>query len=191
MENKYNLAQTALRHAIEEYIGAQSKMVSIAKSLGKMMESAVFKKISGREYAGRDLIKEDNWATRGINRDAMFKIVAVSSRYHEYYLNAGKIFEDSDFYTLKVTFLENPKDILKTKKVTDREKFFLNRLSSYYEFPGNPDAEEIYYLNDDLRDLKHGYNIMYSTLWSFGVKDMVSDTFFTTRLSCNGKVLYY
>ena len=175
--------QNALANSVEILLNTETHVQAHLKWLIESKRCAIEKMAMGNVFNSDALCDYDEWEQRGLEHDTDMKVVAVFSAFSNYDL-IGKLKSReknwiTNLFEIKVVFMRDPEPILKSKaKLTEMEKGILKDMSNYYQLKVyQPDGEKVLKLNQDLKYLKHKYNMAFSYSWCYGFDDILDKDF--------------
>ena len=169
--------QNALANSVEILLNTEAHVISHLKWLIEQKRDAIEKMAKGNVFNSDDICRFDSWEQTGIPHNVELKVVAVDSEFRDYDIIEKLKSSDRNWFRnlfqIKVVFLRNPEDVLKSKaKLTDTEKSILKQMVDYYNLKEyQPKGEKLLRLNRDLKDLKHKYNMAFKYEWSYGFNE--------------------
>lgn len=192
--NPIRIAQQGLEEAMQKSIEAAGAMVRFTQIIAKAKEAYVKEKLMGEEFLCDDLLEPGKdtyeWKYEDF-KDHVFKVVAVKTEVDSW--EARKSYDGGacKLFTLNIAFLRDPDEILNSKmKLTTCEIKLLKELNNYYGRNwGYRDYDDLVEIQRNLRELKHNFNLLITSYWSFPFDTITQDGFVEYGLRAQSKIL--
>lgn len=184
------LFQNALANSVETLINAEAQVRSHLKWLVEQKRIAIQRRSLGKVFNSDDICVQRQLPKIGHN--VKMKVVAIGSEikrdlYADRFKCCGKYDYFYELFDINIFFMRNPAPILDSKsRLTDREKSILKSMLKYYElsYP-EPDTEMLRQLSEELRMLKHGYNMVVRYQWGYNFNDILNEDILKEGLQAN------
>lgn len=182
------LFQNALASSVETLINAEAQVRSHLKWLVEQKRIAIQRRSLGKVFNSDDICVQ----RQQIGHNVRMKVVAIGSEikrdlYVDRFKCCGKYDYLSELFYINIFFMRNPAPLLDSKsRLTDREKSILKSMLKYYEFDyQEPDTEELRQLSNELRMLKHGYDMVVRHQWGYNFNDILNEDILKEGLQVN------
>lgn len=185
------LTQRALSNSIEALLNAEAQVQAHLEWIAEAKRLAIIKKVEGKQFRAGDIIVDKGWRTNTIDKNAIMKVISVTSSVQDYNLvSAIRDHTYGNLIYLSIYFLQNPQEILDSKmKLTEAERKILKEMLPLYKNFKKTNGEKAEYLNRGLMDLKHKLNISYQACWSFHLDAILVEDFIERGVRCNNTIL--